>query len=104
MEPAEIGNRGERYATGELQSKGFTCYRNTQLPGSTDIEARSGGKGVIVQVKTAMYPFYPNSLSTDERSRIVGRANRNGWEAWLAQVQIDGRGALIGSVHWTKLN
>ncbi len=48
MTPAEIGNLGERYATKWLESNGYSCYRNTQQPGSTDIEARGSSKNILV--------------------------------------------------------
>jgi hypothetical protein len=110
MTAAEIGNIGERYATAFLEGKGFTCYRNTQLPGSTDIEAvlkNSTGnvtKRILAQVKTAVTPNSPADLSLLEKSGIVSRANRNNAEAWLAQVSINDDGDLLGDIKWTKLN
>jgi Holliday junction resolvase-like predicted endonuclease len=103
MTSAEIGNTGERYATDWLRSKGYQCYRNTQLPGSTDIEA-SGPANLLVQVKTAVYPSSASGLSADENRNIIARANRNGWQAWLAKVQINYQGSMIGDIGWTKLN
>jgi hypothetical protein len=110
MTSAEIGNYGERYATAWLQSKGFSCYRNTQLPGSTDIEATIKDvygkvtKGLLVQVKTAVSPNSPGYLTADEKKGIVARANRNSYEAWSAQVSIDSSGNQLGEIKWAKLN
>jgi len=104
MTPAEIGNLGERYVTKWLESKGYSCYRNTQQPGSTDIEARSSSKNILVQVKTGVAPSVPPTLSGDEKRNISSRASRLGYEAWTAQVQIDNRGNQAGDIAWSKLN
>lgn len=101
---AEIGNFGERHATAWLQSKGYQCYRNTQQPGSTDIEARGTSKSLLVQVKTGLFPSSAPSLASDEQRNISSRATRLGYEAWLAQAQINAMGSLMGEIKWTKLN
>jgi hypothetical protein len=84
-------------------ANGWHCYRNTQLPGATDIEAISGSKSLLAQVKTAVWPNRPADLTADEKKAIVARASRNQKEAWLAQLQIDNAGALVGGIAWTKL-
>jgi Holliday junction resolvase-like predicted endonuclease len=104
MEAAEIGNIGERYVANWLTSKGYSGIQNTQLPGSTDIEAHTSTTKILVQVKTAVVPYLPAGLSADERDAIVSRANRLGRQAWLAQVQINSQRLLIGEIKWTKLN
>ena len=104
MTSAEIGNFGERHATAFLQAKGWQCHRNTQQPGATDIEARSGNQGLLVQVKTGLSPNPAPDLSADERRSITSRATSLGFEAWLAQLQIGSQGELVGSIHWKKLN
>lgn len=104
MTPAEIGNYGERHVTAELQAKGWQCHQNTQQPGSTDIEARSGAKGLLVQVKTGLSPNPAPDLPSDEKRNITSRATNLGFEAWLARLQIGPRGELVGSIQWTKLN
>jgi hypothetical protein len=104
MTSAEIGNYGERHATAALQAKGWQCYRNTQQPGSTDIEARSGGRGLLVQVKTGLAPGKAPDLSSDERRNISSRASSLGYEAWSAQLQINAQGQLVGQIQWQKLN
>jgi hypothetical protein len=104
MTAAEIGQYGERHAAAALQAKGWQCHRDTQQPGSTDIEARSGSKGLLVLVKAGLSPALPPTLPSDERRNIASRATNLGYEAWLAQLQIGPRGELIGSIRWTKLN
>ena len=101
---AEIGNYGEQHATAWLRDNGYACYQNTQQPGSTDIDAKRQTKSLYVQVKTAVSPNLPATLSADEKNAIVARANNNSREAWLAQVTIDEDGKLIGKITWTQLN
>ena len=100
---AEIGNFGERHATAWLQSQGYKCYRNTKQPGSTDIEAK-GPANLLVQVKTGLSPSSAPSLSSDEQRNISSRATKLGYQAWLAQVQINASGSLIREIKWKKLN
>jgi Holliday junction resolvase len=102
MTSAEIGLSGEQHVTADLVSKGYYCNRNTRLPGCTDIEATRGTFAVLVQVKTAVYPETPAILSTEEFKAITGRAKRKGWQAWLAQVQIDRFGARLGEINYVQ--
>lgn len=104
MTAAEVGAIGEKYVTAWLGSKGYSCYRNTQLPGSTDIEANGSPNKLLVQVKTAVFPNSAASLSADEQKNIVARANQNVREAWLAQLEINADGAQRGEIRWSKLN
>lgn len=104
MTPAEIGNYGERYATTWLKNNGYQCYRNTQQPGSTDIEARSDKTNLLVQVKTGLTPNKAPNISSDEMRNISSRASNKGYEAWLAQLQINEQGQLVGQIQWKKLN
>lgn len=103
MTPGDIGAFGERIVTAWLTAKGYQCYRNTQQPGSTDIEAR-GQPSLLVQVKTGLYPNQPPVLSATERGNITSRATRLGYQAWLAQVQINSQGQQVGEIRWEKLN
>jgi hypothetical protein len=101
----EIGSAGERIVANELVGKGWKTNVDTKGPGSTDIEARgANGSGLLVQVKTAMSPSQPVSLSSDEERNIKSRATKLGWAAYEAKVQVDGSLRLIGSVMWRKLN
>jgi hypothetical protein len=104
MTPTKIVSLGERYVTVWLQTHGYECYRNTQQLGSTDIEARSSSKSLLVQIKTALAPSAAPFLSDEEQCNITSRATKLGCEAWLAQLQVDGRGALVADIMWTKLN
>jgi Holliday junction resolvase-like predicted endonuclease len=101
---AQIGTIGEVHATEWLKAKGYSCYRNTQLPGATDIQANGNPTSLLVQVKTAVWPSSAANLSSEERKAIVTRANHNGRQAWLAQLQINNKGEMVGEIAWTKLN
>ncbi|MGB7844250.1 MAG: hypothetical protein WBL63_01440 [Candidatus Acidiferrum sp.] len=100
----QIGTIGEVHATGWLKANGYSCNRNTKLPGATDIEATGNVASLLVQVKTAVWPSYAADLTAEEKKAIVARANRIGWQAWLAQLQINDKGELVGSISWAKLN
>lgn len=104
MESAEIGNYGERHVTAWLKEKGYQCYRNTQQPGSTDIEARGAQANLLVQVKTGLSPNEAPSLPGEEKRNIASRATKLGYQAWLAQLQINVQGGLLRDIQWTKLN
>ena len=101
---SEVGSIGERYAVAWLQQKGWRCYLNTKLPGATDIEASGGSVSLLVQVKTAIHPSIPAFPDAEDRKAIVARAQRNGREAWVAQLQINREGVLVGQITWTKLS
>lgn len=85
----EVGYTGESMVVQWLQDAGFTVPRwDTYSPGSTDIEAESSGKRLLIQVKSAVYPNEPSSLSREEETKIRSRAKRLGAEAWEARVQL----------------
>jgi Holliday junction resolvase-like predicted endonuclease len=103
LTPSGVGSAGEKHATDWLRANGWRCFNNTRLPGATDIEANSGIRSILVQVKTAVLPDRPAGLSVEERKAIVARATRNGKEAWLAQLQVNRQGELVGRITWTEL-
>lgn len=104
LKAPDIGKIGEQIVASALAASGWQGCRNTQLPGATDIEATRGKESILVQVKTAVYPNLPVFLSPVERQAIIARANRNQRVAWLAQLQIDHEGRLVGKIAWSKLN
>jgi Holliday junction resolvase-like predicted endonuclease len=70
-EPYNIGLAGEEAVANWLEQEGWKITRwNTQAPGSTDIEAQSGNKKLLVQVKSAVSPNKPSSLSWEEERNI----------------------------------
>jgi hypothetical protein len=103
MESGEIGNIGERHVEAVLVKDGWTCNRNTQLPGSTDIEAVKAGRKILVQVKTAVNPAQPADLSEEETRNIKTRAARTNSEAWLAKATITPAGLLMKDIGWRQV-
>lgn len=99
----EIGQAGERIVARELAGKGYQTNIDTKAPGSTDIEARATTASLLVQVKAAMAPNTPASLSSGEESNIKSRASKLRWQAWEARVQVDAKLAAAGAVAWRQL-
>ena len=99
-----IGKIGEIHVTKWLEGKGYSGICNTQLPGATDIEAANSVASLLVQVKTAKWPASPANLTTEEIKAIVNRASSKGRQAWLAQLQVNEKGLLLGEIKWKKLN
>ena len=99
----QTGQAGEAAAVAALKSEGWTITSwNTQAPGSTDIEAASGSKKLLVQVKSAVAPQSPGSLSSDEERNIKSRASRIGADAYEARVTLD-QNLVATQVDWRKL-
>ena len=100
----DIGLAGEKAAAEQLEEKNWRITRwDTTSPGATDIEAQSGAKKVLVQVKSAVVPNEPASLSVAEERNIKSRATGIGAEAWEARVQLDELLSLV-AIKWRKLN
>jgi hypothetical protein len=100
----DIGKIGENIVGQWLRDNGYTKNVDTKLPGSTDIEAKGRNGNRLVQVKTAITPNEPASLSSDEVRNITSRATRLGCEAWEAKVQLGANYELVGNIRWRKLN
>jgi hypothetical protein len=104
MTATTIGSVGERIVVHWLTVNNYSTNWDTKGPGATDIEARSNQANLLVQVKTAVAPNQSTTISSEERTRITSRAGRLGWQAWLAQVQVDRFGNQVGKTHWTQLS
>src|SRR5260370_20529966 len=92
---AKIGNIGEIYVTRWLQGMNYACHQNTQLPGSTDIEATGVVNKLLVQVKTAVYPNSPAFLSAEEKKTIVARPYRLRRQSSLGPLQYHNQGGCV---------
>ena len=100
---ADIGRAGEGHVVDWLRAEKYSIKWYTQALGSTDIEAQSSSKRLLVQVKTAVHPNNPERLSTEEEKAITSRAARLGAQAWEARVQVGSNLELIGNVQWRKI-
>ena len=99
----QIGQAGEAAAVAVIKGKGWIITNwNTQAPGSTDIEAASGQKKLLVQVKAAVAPSAPASISGDEERNIKSRATRIGADAYECRVTLD-QSLNATSVSWRQL-
>jgi Holliday junction resolvase-like predicted endonuclease len=99
----QIGQAGEAAAVAALKEKGWTITNwNTQAPGSTDIEASSGSKKLLVQVKSSVALDSPAALSGDEERNIKSRATRIGAEAHEARVTLN-QSLVATRIDWRKL-
>ena len=103
MTPEEIRLSGERHVMSDLTSKGYFCLRNKRSPVPTGIEAIKGTEVTLVLVRAAVQPDVPDGLSAEESAKVRKRALRMGWQAWLAQVQIDSLGTMLGTVTYARL-
>ncbi len=98
----QIGQQGEQCVVQWLQANGYTTNWNTRLPGSVDIEAR-GAEYLLVQVKSAILPDKPATISDEEIRNIKARAARLGATAYWAQVQLNSSLQQVGDIIWRKL-
>ncbi len=100
----KIGQAGEGIVVQWLKDNNYSILDwNTQAPGSTDIKASGGGKVLLVQVKAAVVPSQPASLSSDEEPSIKARAAQIKAEAYEAKVQLDSSLRLVGKIEWRQL-
>jgi hypothetical protein len=99
----EIGSAGERIVANALMDMRYQTNVDTRLPGSTDIEAIQNGRKLLVQVKAAVWPSTPSSLSSEEKNNTESRATRLGCEPWEAKVQLDTSLRVVGNIEWRNL-
>lgn len=101
----EIGQAGEHIVVQWLRDRGYSIDNwDTRAPGSTDIEAHHSTAKILVQVKSAVHPNEPSTLSSDEERNIKSRATRIGAIAYEARVQLNSNLQLIGEIKWRKLD
>src|SRR5260370_8714290 len=100
---ADIGAAGERLVADWLRARNFLASVNTKGPGSTDIEAVGSRKAFLFQVKTAVWPSVPDTLSSSEESNIKPRARRLGYEPWEPRVQLTAQLQPMEEIQCRKL-
>jgi len=101
MTTAEIGYAGERHVEAWLRSKNYVCH--PKAADSSDIEGIGTTGSVLVRVMTGQAPNAAPEISAEERLSLIERAAKLGRTAYLARVQIDERGRLLGTIGWTRL-
>jgi len=100
----DIAEYGERHVEKWLASNNFHCYHSERHHGASSIEARGDEATLLVHVKTGLGNHSAADLSEKELHGICSRAMMLGYDAWLAQLQIDLHGELVGDIQWKKLN
>ena len=101
----EIGHTGERYVVEWLKANRWVVDKwDTQAPGSTDIEAHSGSKKILVQVKSAVSPNEPQDPSGEETRNIKSRATKLNAEAWWAKVTLNSNLSLKSEIKWKNFD
>jgi hypothetical protein len=101
-----IGSIGERAVVADLERQGATVTSwDTAGLGSTDVEAWLDGRRILIQVKTALGPRKPGSLSKRETAALRVRAFRLGASALRAAVVLDRKGLHVrGAIAYFRVN
>lgn len=99
----DIGRIGEQIVAQELKEKGYQTNVDTKQAGATDIEAEAPTNKLLVQVRTAVLPSLPASLSALEGTELKARASQLGLQAWEAKVQLDFTLKQIGKIQWRQI-
>jgi hypothetical protein len=99
----DIGSAGERIVEKHLRQRSYATSIDLRKTGSTIIRALGRLTKLLVEVRTAVSPDAPTSLSADDVKKITSLAAKIGYEAWEARVQIDSDGGQLGKIIWTRL-
>jgi hypothetical protein len=100
LSTSEVGSIGEQIVKNYLIQTGHTNVKvDTFAPGKTDVESDTW----LVQVKTSVSPYKPGDLTSDEVRDIKSRAAKLKKEAYKAQLSIDDKNLLVGSIQFTDL-
>jgi hypothetical protein len=107
LSSSDIARVGEGIALRDLMLKGYTILKwnpPDQLPGSNYIEAKEAvlRTHVLVQVKSAVKPSEPTSLSSEEEEKLKSHAKKVGFQPWEARVQLESD-LKEGTVFWRRL-
>ncbi len=100
---ADVGSIGVRIVAQWLSKQGYRTRMNFVLSSTTDIEAVDQNTRMLIQVRTAILPAEPVSLTPQEISLFQTRAWDKNFEPWEAKIQLDASRALIGQIMWKKL-
>jgi len=96
----EIGGYGQHHVVTALVGQGFQCRRSTKPRGANDIKARKSKQNRLVQVRTFLKP---SDISAAEKEKLMARAEKLGYEAWVAEVEVDETGVQVGRIIWTRM-
>jgi Holliday junction resolvase-like predicted endonuclease len=104
LEAADIGHAGEKHVENWCISKGFrNVIRNTWQPGGVDIQADGGANNnIVIQVKSAISPNQPATVTNEERAAIIARGKKLGRIPYGAYVVMNGETKLMGDINFVK--
>ncbi len=103
LKPTEITEYGERHVEKWLTGQGYHCYHNSQRQGTKDLEARGGENNMLIHVLSGLASHALPGLSQTEHDSVCSRAIMLGFDAWLAEVQMDRHGDMVGDINWKQL-
>lgn len=89
---------GEQIVMEYLKNKGFSVGSEND-----DIEAKGDKSKFIVHVKSSVTPKMPINLSPAEEESIKQKAEKLGYEAWEAKVQLSKKQLPVGEIQWRKI-
>jgi hypothetical protein len=99
----DVGSIGVRIVAQWLSKQGYRTRMNFVLSSATDIEAVDQNTKMLIQVRTAVLPAEPVSLTPKEVALFQSRAWDKCFEPWEAKIQLDAANALVGQIMWKKL-
>jgi hypothetical protein len=100
---ADVGHTGEHIVTNWLSEKGYVTHLLSKGPDAIDIEAQGQISKLLVQVRSAIEPELPKSLSNNDEIRIKSHAVALGYIPWEAKIQLDNELRMIGKIQWRRL-
>ncbi len=103
LTPTDIAEYAERHVEKWLIESGYRCYHHPQRHGTKDLEARSPDLNMFVHVNASLEPKPAPELTHTDHDSICSRAMMLGFDPWMAQLQVDRNGDLVGEIVWTKL-
>ncbi len=103
LTPTDIAEYGERHVEKWLTDNGYRCHHQTQRHGTKDLEACSAENEMLVHVISHLASTPAPALSQTEHDSVCSRAITLGFDAWLAEVQIDRFGDQVGEIQWKQL-
>jgi hypothetical protein len=101
--PMDIGTKGEHIVSHWLTEKGYRTHLIAKGPDVTGIEAQGHVGKLLIQVRSAVLPDLPKSLSNYDEHRVKSQASELGYIPWEAKVQLDDDLRIIGKIKWRKL-
>lgn len=100
----KIDNSGEQIVTDYLSNKGFKVHPVETGHHVKSFEVNGQPSNFLVQVKSAIKPKTPLFASIEEENNLKTEAEKLGYEAWEARVQMDRKLQPVGEIKWRKLN